>query len=331
MIDKNNFDGSLQTKGEFFKNANFEAVYDQINSAILKYIDPEKKVLLKEFGEERVCLVCDSSNRRNLFIKGGFQHVCCADCGFIYVNPILKEELLIEYYSQVSGSWADITAKEAYTTFQNLYYQFHLENILKHIKVPERSILDIGCNNGEFLSAAKSKGWQVTGHEINTYAVKRAREQGLEILDSKFSVEIFNGRKFAAVILLGVLEHLPHPDQTLQMIRQLILPGGVLASLVPNRDSLATRILRDKSNTFDGIEHLNFWDKDTYGKFVSRHGFKLVHAETAISELYTINNYMHFDNPYTPSEMHPLILPLTPDQINQNYMGHHLCCYSVPV
>ncbi len=328
MIDKNSFDGSLQTKGEFFKKANFGSVHDQINQAALKFVDPIKKEILEPYRQERVCLVCDATETQPLFRKSCFQHVRCNRCGFIYVNPMLREELLIEYYSGVSGSWADITEQDAYTSFQNKYYQFHIDNIERNIQCSNRAILDIGCNNGEFLTVARARGWQVSGHELNNYAVARARSKGLEVLDGKLTVDTFKGRKFGAISLLGVLEHLPFPNQILEIARGLLEEGGILASLVPNADSLATRILRERSNTFDGIEHLNFWNKDTYAKFIERCGFKLVQAETAVSELYTLNNYLNFEDPYTPEKSRGLILPLDPDFIHQHHLGHHLCCYS---
>jgi 2-polyprenyl-3-methyl-5-hydroxy-6-metoxy-1,4-benzoquinol methylase len=330
MIDKNSFDGSLQTKGEFFKTANFGSVHDQINSAVLKYVDPERKEIREKYRQERACLVCDSTDRTLLFRKSCFQHVRCGRCGFIYVNPMLREELLVEYYSAVSGSWADITEKEAYTSFQNKYYNFHLDIIEKHSRTSNKTILDIGCNNGEFLTVARSRGWQPVGHELNTYAVERARSKGIEVLEGKLSEETFKGRKFGAITFLGVLEHLPFPHQLLKIARAHIEAGGVLASLVPNADSLATRILQERSNTFDGIEHLNFWNRTNYATFIARCGFKLVQAETAVSELYTLNNYLNFEHPYSPAHSRDLLLPLDPNFINEHYLGHHLCCYSQP-
>lgn len=330
MVDKNSFDGSLQTKGAFFKKTNLSLVQDQISDAVKKYIDSDRMTVLPQFAQERPCLVCGSSERETLFLKNCFPHVRCVDCGFVYVNPILNEAELVAYYSHVEGSWADVTENEAYTVYQNLYYGFHLDNIERVIQCPNRSILDVGCNNGEFLSMARQRGWTVMGQELNRYAVERARQKKIDVVDRQLRVEEFKGKKFGAISFLGVLEHVPNPGALVDVARELLEPGGVIAVLVPNIDSIATRVLHEKCNTFDGIEHINFWGRETFEKFLVRHGCTLAHAETAISELYTLNNFLNFRYPYSPGDESPLLLDfLTPEYIHRHFMGHHLCCYAL--
>lgn len=331
-INKNSFDGSLQTKGAFFRRARYDLVQDQINASVKKYIDSKNNSVYEHLTEERPCQVCGSLKRRILFHKNYFPHVRCLECAFVYVNPILKEEELIAYYGGISGSWADMTEKEEYNVFQNQYYRFQMENIQRVMRDgTSRTLLDIGCNNGEFLTVAQAQGWEVTGHELNTYAAALARKKGIEVFEQPFSAQIFAGRKFGAVTLLGVLEHLPHPGRFLEVVHGLLQPGGVLATLVPNIDSIVTRLLQEKCNTFDGIEHVNFWNKDTFERFLLRYGFRLAHAETTISEIYTLNNYLYFEHPYACPEEYPLLLDgLTPEYVHQRFMGHHLCCYANP-
>ena len=328
-IDKNSFDGSLQTKGAFFRGARLDVVQEQINSAAKQFLDLEKGCVLPNLTEERVCVVCGSAKRRMLFLKNLFPHVQCEECAFVYVNPILKEAELISYYRGVSGSWADVTEKQEYNAFQSRYYQFHLDLIAQHSRSPVKTILDIGCNNGEFLSAAKAQGWTVTGHELNTYAGARARNKGIEVFDRPLEAALFEGRKFGAVTLLGVLEHLPRPEHFLEVVKAVLEPGGVLAAMVPNIDSLTTRVLRDKCNTFDGIEHINFWGRSTFARFFEKCGFTVAHSETTISELYTLNNFLHYEHPYSAPVELPLLLDvLTPEYIHERGLGHHLCAYA---
>lgn len=330
MIDKNAFDGSLQTRGAFFRRARYDLVQDQISDAARRLLDPATGELPPALLAERVCVVCGSSRRRTLFVKNRFPHVKCEGCGFVYVNPILREDTLIEYYSAIEGSWTEVVENEEYNAFQKRYYDFHIDNIERIAgRAPGGAILDIGCNSGEFLVAARLRGWRPAGHELNRHAVARARQKGIEVLDRRFSAGLFGERRFGAVTLWGVLEHLPHPGALLDEARKLLEPGGVLALLVPNIDSIATRVLRERCNTFDGIEHLNFWNRATLERFLAQHEFRLQHAETAISELYTLNNYLHYEDPYASPEDYPLLLDaLTPEYIHAHYLGHHLCAYA---
>lgn len=329
-MDKNLFDGSLQTRGAFYRRARYDLVQDQISEAARRYLDPATGDLLASAVVERACVVCGSSARRQVFEKNQFPHVICADCGFLYVNPILKEDLLVEYYRGAQDSWTEVVENEHYHRYQRKYYEFRVDHIERLARTADRSILDIGCNSGQFLAVARERGWNVTGHELNRRAVARARARELKVLDEEFSVALFGGRRFGAVTLWGVLEHLPYPGILLEGVRALLEPGGVLALLVPNAEGLATRVLRERSNTFDGIEHVNFWSGSTLARFLENHGFRVEHQETAISELYTLNNYLHYEHPYAAPEEHPLLLDvLTPEYLHQRGMGHHLCAYAV--
>ncbi len=328
--DKNAFDGSLQTKGAFFRRARYDTVQDQIGESVKRYLGTDGRVL-PGLSQERVCVVCGSEKRRTLFVKNGFPHVRCEGCSFVYVNPILKEEALREYYADIQGSWAEMTEKAEYNEFQNKYYHFHLDNIEALLTTPNRSILDIGCNNGEFLVVARERGWTVTGHELSRYALERARKKDIEAFDGKLDPSTFGGRRFGAVSLLGVLEHVPYPSELLRVVLGFLEPGGILAVLVPNIESIATRILQEKCNTFDGIEHINFWGRATFARVLQKNGFVEAHSETAISEIYTINNYLQFEHPYACPDEHPLLLDrLTPEYVHEHFLGHHLCVYAKP-
>ena len=63
--------------------------------------------------------------------------------------------------------------------------------------------------------------------------------------------------------------------------------------MVPNGFSLATNIIRDKSPTFMW-KHLNHFSKDSIKYFVEKNvNFKMVHAETMVTEIENIKSYLN--------------------------------------
>ena len=97
--------------------------------------------------------------------------------------------------------------------------------------------------------------------------------------------------------------------------------------LVPNLESLATRLIREKSPTFC-IDHLFYYTKlGLTNLFKLTKGFKLVHAESVISELSNIHRFLSFQDPYNgtpPSTVWKDFDWITPDLISKKNLGSRL-------
>ncbi len=106
-----------------------------------------------------------------------------------------------------------------------------------------KSILDIGCSNGAFLSAVKGNGNYVWGIDIDGRAVSVARERGLANVIRAEIPEfardaLSQGLSFDLITAFDVLEHLVDPVGTLKLLAPLLAPGGRLVGTVPNRRRL---------------------------------------------------------------------------------------------
>lgn len=93
MIDKNTFDGSLMTKGQFFKKARIGLYQNEVKQSVKKYINPVTNGIFADMVRERNCLVCGSDQKRIIFYKNCFPHAQCNNCKFVYVNSILKDDI----------------------------------------------------------------------------------------------------------------------------------------------------------------------------------------------------------------------------------------------
>lgn len=100
------------------------------------------------------------------------------------------------------------------------------------------NVLEIGFGNGEFLSFAKSKGWQITGTELSEQLVQIAQKQGYNAIPAN-ELENLSASSFDLIVAFDVFEHIP-PAQIESFINTLkskLRPGGCLLARFPNGDS----------------------------------------------------------------------------------------------
>ncbi len=105
-------------------------------------------------------------------------------------------------------------------------------------------LLDIGCGTGNFLAAAQSAGYTVSGTELDRNAANFAKEKlglprvlGLTIAEF---AEKYPGEQFDAVTFFEVLEHQAAPVEFLQKVKTCVRPRGYIALSVPNRERWLT-------------------------------------------------------------------------------------------
>lgn len=316
---KNIFDGSLRfgAKAFFEKSGRAKQAGFREEEEIFKYFqDPATGMIKDEFLARRDC-ICGSNDGREVFIKQGFKFIICGCCGFLYVNPILKEEVAAEFYKN-EASWFEVLENPVQSEMDTLKFSYGLGVMEEYIKAG--SLLDIGCGNCGFLELARKNRWSCTGIEFNLKALEIAKVKGLDVVNYDINAPHFDNKEFDAVTLWEVLEHVSRPRAMIRRVNQLLRPGGLIFILVPNRDSLLNLMLREKSNTFTGHCHINFFNAGIMNRVLEEEGFTTLHTETIISELGNIRNYLNYEDAYEGSaEEGPDFL--TPAFIHDNLLG----------
>jgi len=105
---------------------------------------------------------------------------------------------------------------------------------LKDIK----NVLEIGFGNGDFLSYAKNRSWQITGTELSQELVQIAQEAGFNALGAD-DLDSLPDDSFDLIVAFDVFEHIP-PTQIADFITTLrakLRDGGCLLARFPNGDS----------------------------------------------------------------------------------------------
>jgi SAM-dependent methyltransferase len=104
-------------------------------------------------------------------------------------------------------------------------------------------LLDVGCGPGLLLDEARRRGYGAEGLELSDSSAAYAREDlGLTVHQTPLEEFEPDGRRFDAVVLADVLEHLSDPVGALRRCRKLLRPGGVLCVITPDPSSVAARV-----------------------------------------------------------------------------------------
>jgi 2-polyprenyl-3-methyl-5-hydroxy-6-metoxy-1,4-benzoquinol methylase len=204
--------------------------------------------------------------------------VRCRACGLVRVDPhpVLDATRDIyegDAYGFVRSSQADDFGGDGIPYAQRVLTE--LESLGSGGR-----LLDLGCATGDFLLAARERGWQPLGVELSAHAAAVARRRGLEVRVGTLAEANFGPASFDAVTMLDVIEHLSDPLAELREVHRLLRPGGILCVETPNWDSVYRRLLGRRWAALQPRLHLLYFDRRTAAKVLRRAGFEPVITRT---------------------------------------------------
>lgn len=217
--------------------------------------------------------------------------LCNSEKDSIYLESKkdIESELVYKIYKCINCSLTfSVPMKPAsaayYQSSEEWYeeYQVRWEYIraIDFIGDKKFKILDVGCGNGYFLDLARKKGLEVTGIDINTYAVKAAKGRfGLEriyCLSAEEFMADFPDEKFDMVCLFHLIEHLNDPAGFLFKLRAIIKDNGFIVIAVPNPRRLRAICFKRKEGWDYPPHHLTRWDEKSVARLLQAAGFKMV-------------------------------------------------------
>lgn len=117
------------------------------------------------------------------------------------------------------------------------YYQNERPEMVAFLPKDAKTILDVGCSNGEFGAALKRK------HSVEVWGIEPFESFGklaIKKLDKVFIASIEGALKelpdnfFDVIYFNDVLEHLIDPYSVLEQIKSKLKPDGIVISSIPN-------------------------------------------------------------------------------------------------
>jgi SAM-dependent methyltransferase len=161
----------------------------------------------------------------------------CRNCGFGQPEAL---PAIPDYFDTLYGDQPWLTEESMQLDYDRGLKDLLFSEVLAAIgsrlrpEVP-RTLLDVGTYIGRFLELAAAAGFQAEGIELNRRAADfAARRTGYPIHRLKAQDLANDGRRFGAVTMIDVLEHIPQPAPIVATLRELLVPGGVLAVKVPH-------------------------------------------------------------------------------------------------
>jgi SAM-dependent methyltransferase len=188
----------------------------------------------------------------------------CSYCGLVQIlNPIDPAEFYTNYANSSS-----------------VKREPHLEKLIEKLEslLPKNAkIIDVGCNDGKFLSRLRESGFNdLHGLEPTKNMSERAINAGFGVLNSylnsaKSREIVAETGLFDCVTLRQVLEHIENLSDFGVALRNLLKPNGLLVIEVPDAQSHF-----DLPDFALWEEHINDFSLGSLKHFLRQHGLEVI-------------------------------------------------------
>ncbi len=140
------------------------------------------------------------------------------------------------------------------------------------------ALLEIGCGTGVFLAKAREHGFECAGLELSSYAAEFVRKMGIPVETKSIEEADFAENSWDVIVMREVIEHLPHPMESLKTIHKWLKPGGVLFMATGNYDCPERKLRGADWFYFMPEGHLYYFSNRTMANYLHEADFRTVHV-----------------------------------------------------
>ena len=248
--------------------------------------------------EEASCPLCNIKDSEVVFSMKGFRGQVyvsiCVNDGMLFLNPRWNEKEYEKYYKE-----------EYHKTYKKNANRVKkaracITRSLSYLPKKLARVLDIGAGEGWLLNAFEMMKMRVgTMEAIEPGTLHRAvlLKKGCHVISSSVNNDWHLMRKdrYDFIVMRHVLEHLLHPEETLEKVNNVLSKQGALYIAVP--DALNFNPNRTPYTYFEPA-HVSYFSPDTLKMITASAGLELVHLESVKLELFGVfkkgkkNKYM---------------------------------------
>ncbi len=250
------------------------------------------------------CIVCNNKAYRDIERRPRdsehhsiFQ---CENCGLVQLYPMPSIGEDKEFYDQDNQAkfvHKNITLEEAIEKgLPDVKRRIHFLDEQFGNDRSRVSVLEIGSGYGLFLKQAFESGYDVEGIEISdTRRNIASRLVARPIYDCNLMdqrLDECTKKKYDAVVMFQVLEHIQSPVQFLMNVKTAIKNTGLLIIEVPNVDDHLLSFCSEYDSFYWQRAHLSYYNTSTLKKVIKRAGFSRVSIFGV--QRYSIENAMNW-------------------------------------
>src|SRR3989344_1102203 len=232
----------------------------------------------------------------------------CMTCELIQLHPAPTVEEDREFYDQglhIKNIREPIGLK--IQRAKQLRDTLRRADLTAPMLLKNQSVLDIGSGFGFFVEEMRKRSFKSVGVETSRFArniatkVTKAEIMDIDIMDKKFD------KKFDAITMFHVFEHIKNPVNFLQRIKELLNKNGRLIIEVPNVEDLLLNTNKAYANFIWQRAHYSYFSRDTLAKVFHQAGWR--YCKFSFTQRYGLENMMNWminNKPqlYTPSYTH---------------------------
>lgn len=194
----------------------------------------------------------------------------CGECGCLWANDARQDDrVLADAYERVVDAYFDTQENDP------RYLEFYqkLEQLMKR-HVDGRTILDVGCGDGVFLSTM-SHEWSKRGIEPSLSGATLARKRSLEVHHATIDTSP-NHDHVDLLSALDVIEHVIDPGDFVESFKRHLRPGGVVLLLTGDADSYTARTAGPRWSYLRWCGHISVFSQSGLRKLLQLHGFEIL-------------------------------------------------------
>ena len=194
----------------------------------------------------------------------------CRECDCLWANDARQnDQVLSEAYERVAETYFDSDQNDP------RYVQFYqqLEQLAKE-HVSGRTILDVGCGEGVFLSTISDE-WRKQGLEPSESGASLARNKNLDVAHATLD-SVSQQYQVDLISALDVIEHVIDPHHFVESFKRHLRPRGVVLLLTGDADSYAARVAGSQWSYLRWCGHISVFSQSGLRKLLQSHGFEVL-------------------------------------------------------